>query len=59
MATIATERLKHIDCASRRLIHGDPVAAIARRFKVSERTVYLWTALALTYPEFADYRRPN
>lgn len=43
------ERERHIACACRRLLRGESVGRVARRFDVSERTVHYWTNRALQY----------
>jgi transposase len=45
------ERLKHIRAAFRLRIEGLAAKQVARRYRVSLRTVYLWAEAAPTYPD--------
>lgn len=51
------ERAKHIECAGLVLIGDKPPKMVARYFGVSLRTVWLWSAKALQYPEADGLRR--
>jgi hypothetical protein len=54
-----TERLKHIKCTGLLLGKSYSAAALARLHGVTEKTVYNWRDLALTYddPEAEGLRR--
>jgi hypothetical protein len=45
------QRRKHIRCAYWRLIQKKPTRWIAQQFRVSPRTVFLWTKAALDYDD--------
>ena len=42
-------REKHIACACARIMKGESVEKVAKRFDISVRTVQLWTRRALRY----------
>ena len=47
----AARRRRHIRAAYLRLVGREPLAKVARRFRVGPRTIQLWVAKALTYDD--------
>lgn len=47
------------EVARSRLVLGNTVTQVANRYRISYRTVLLWTAKALTFPENEALRRFN